>query len=165
MNADGLELVQPIWSPSGKQIFWLGHVANKEKKGTAVYLFDLNSHTGKILYRFDPCYVSLTLPPWQRWTDVNVSWSQDERFLAIITDERGASSCEYTLQVFDKNDNIIQRYAGVDFRSLLWSPDSSYLVFNYFIQSRERWITLMANISDWQLHPLDIPENATVIKW
>ena len=165
VNADGLELVQPRWSPSGKQILWLGHITLEEKNRTAIYLFDLSSHRGKILYRFDPCYFSLTLPPWQRWTDINVSWSQDERFVAIISDEWGENSCEYTLQVFDENSNIIQRYEGVDFTSLLWSPDGSYLVFKYFIQPNNRWITLMANISDWQLHPLDIPENATVIKW
>lgn len=164
-NIDGLELVQPSWSPSGTQILWIGHVADQSKEGTALYLFDLDSHAGKILYRFDPCYFSLTLPSWQRWTAVNVSWSQDERFLAIISDEWGASSCEYTLQVFDRDGNMIQRYEGVDSRSLLWSPDNNYLVFRYFIQSNKRWITLMASINDWQLHPLDIPENSMVIKW
>jgi dipeptidyl aminopeptidase/acylaminoacyl peptidase len=165
VNIDGLELVQPVWSPSGKQIVWLGHVASQNKNGTAIYLFDLISHTGKIIYSFNPCYFSGALPSWQRWTELRVSWSQDEQFLAIISDEWGESSCEYTLQVFDKDSNIIQRYEGVDFRSLLWSPDSIYLAFRYFIQSNKRWITLVANINDWQLHPLDIPENTMVIKW
>jgi len=165
VNVDGPELVQPVWSPSGKQILWLGHLPFGNKNGTAIYLFDLTLHTGKFIYSFSPCYFSGALPSSQMWTELRVRWSQDERFLAIISIEWGESSCENTLQVFDKDSNVIQRHEGVDFRTLIWSPDSSYLAFEYFIQSNKHWITLAASVNDWQLHPLDIPVSATLINW
>jgi Tol biopolymer transport system component len=163
VNVDGPELVQPVWSPSGKRIVWLGHVLPENKKGTAIYLFDLPSHKGKTIYSFSPCYFDLTLLSSQMWTELRVRWSQDERFLAVISLEWGESSCENILQVFDKDSNIIQRYEEA--RNLIWSPDSRYLAFEYFVHSTNQWITLVASVNDWQLHPLDIPANATLIKW
>lgn len=164
INDDGLELVRPVWSPSGNQILWLGHVVNATDNQTAIYLFDLESKTGKILHRYDPYYYSLTLPPWQRWSDIEASWSPNEKYIAIISDEFHSSNSSLVLRIFDNKGNIIQKYEGT-FNNLVWSPDSNFLTFGYFEQESKKLITLILDIENWQLHPLDIPENSKVINW
>jgi hypothetical protein len=165
VHPDGLGLVRPVWSPSGKQLLWLGHVADATEEHTALYIFDLEVGAWKILHRFDPYYFALTRPSWQRWTDIKASWSPDERFLAIISDEWLPEHGAYVLQIFDDNGNLVQRYEGVDFRSLTWSPDSDALLFGYYEKASGKLVALIANVQDWQLHPLDIPANARVIRW
>jgi Tol biopolymer transport system component len=165
VNADGPELVQPKWSPSGKQILWLGHVTPDNINGTGVYLFDLSSRTGKIIYSFNPCYYAVNAPSSQMWTGIHADWSYDERFLGVITDEWGEKSCEYILHIFDKDNKIVQRHTRVDIRSLVWSPNGDYLVFRRLLESNGHWITLATSSEDWQLHPLDIPIDATLINW
>lgn len=164
VNDDGLELVRPEWSPSGNQIIWLGHVANEAYSQTAIYLFDLVSHSGKILHHYDPYYYSLTLPPWQRWSDIEVSWSPDEKYIAMISDEFLQNGGFSVLRIFDKKGNIIQKYEG-SFSNLIWSPDSKFLSFGYFEKESRNLITLILDVETWQLHPLDIPLNSEIIKW
>lgn len=164
VNDDGLELVHPVWSPSGKQIIWLGHTANETYSQTAIYLFDLTSRTGKILHRYDPYYYSLTLPPWQRWSDIEVSWSPDEQYFAVISDEFLQNRGSLILRVFDNKGNVIQKYEG-SFNNLVWSPNSKFLTFGYFELESQNLITLILNVENWQLNALDIPANSKVIKW
>lgn len=164
VNDDGLELVQPEWSPSGNQIIWLGHVANEPYSQTAIYLFDLVSHSGKILHLYNPYYYSLTLPPWQRWSDIEVSWSPDEKYVAIISDEFLQNRGALVLRIFDNKGNTLQKYEG-PFNNLIWSPDSKLLTFGYFEKERRELITLILNIENWQLNQLDIPTDSKIIKW
>jgi len=164
VNDDGLELVHPVWSPSGNQIIWLGHTANETYSQTAIYLFDLTSRTGKILHRYDPYYYSLTLPPWQRWSDIEISWSPDEKYLAIISDEFLQNRGSLILRVIDNQGNVVQKHEG-SFNNLVWSPDSKFLTFGYFEQKSRNLITLILNVENWQLNALDIPANSKVVKW
>lgn len=164
VNDDGLELVHPVWSPTGNQIIWLGHTANETYSQTAIYLFDLASRTGKMLHSYDPYYYSLTLPPWQRWSDIEVSWSPDEKYIAIISDEFLENRGSLVLRIFDNKGNTIQKYEG-SFNNLVWSPDSKFLTFGYFEQGNRNLITLILNIESWQLNALDIPANSKIIKW
>ena len=68
------------------------------------------------------------------------------------------------LYIFDNKGNIIQKHEGT-FNNLVWSPDSKFLTFGYFEQESKKLITLILDIENWQLHPLDIPENSKVINW
>lgn len=164
INDDGLELVRPEWSPSGDQILWLGHIANANDNQTAIYFFDLELNTGRILHRYDPYYYSLTLPPWQRWSDIEASWSPDEKYIAIISDEFLENGGSLVLRIFDNKGIVKQKYEG-SFSNLIWSPDGNFLTFGYFEQESRKLITLILDIENWQLHLLDIPENAKILKW
>lgn len=164
INDDGLELVRPVWSPSGNQIVWLGHIANATDNQTAIYFFDLESKKGKILHRYDPYYYSLTLPPWQRWSDIEASWSPDEKHIAIISDEFLEDGGSLVLRIFDNKGIVIQKYEG-SFSNLIWSPDGNFLTFGYFEQESRKLITLILDIENWQLYPLDTPENSKILKW
>lgn len=165
VHPEGLGLVRPVWSPSGKQLLWLGHVVDAADDHIALYLFDLEADAWKILHRFDPYYFALTRPLSELWTDIKASWSPDGRFLAIISDEWLPGYGAYVLQIFDEHGNLVQRYEGVDFRGLTWSPASDALVFGYYEKASNRLVALIADVHDWQLHPLDIPANARVIQW
>ena len=164
INDDGLELVHLVWSPSGNQILWLGHVISATDNQTGVYYFDLISKTGKILYRYDPYYYTLTLPPWQRWSNIEASWSPDENYIAIISDEFLENGGSLILRIFDSKGTVRQKYEG-SFSNLIWSPDGKFLTFGYFEQESRKQITLILNIENWQLNLLDIPENSKILKW
>lgn len=165
VNKDGPELIQPAWSPRGKQIIWLGHVDNNVNE-TAIYLFDLNSRSGKILYRYIPCYFSITLPMWQMWTGIQHSWSPDGQFLAVISTEWGKNSCQDSLHVFDYSGNIVNTVDRVEYgRGLVWSPDSKNLVFGYYEIASKSLLELLTNVDNWEIQHIRIPNNAIVIKW
>lgn len=67
VHEDGPELINPRWSPDGKQIAWISHIGKAGDIG--VIVFDLEMNSSKIFYVYSPGAYMGALPAWDRWPD------------------------------------------------------------------------------------------------
>ncbi len=169
-NAAGTpSLVAPSWSPDGTQMAWIGHINDRGDNG--LYLFDLLHHTGQIVLTYSPYYVTLSLPPWQRWSNSSITWSPDSQWLTLSDTELDSqkSLVSAFLWVIHREGKIKVRFdkGSLDLGVPIWSPNSQKIIFvkNYFANAGIPQSLQMIEIRDWKVWQLSAPENTYPLRW
>jgi Tol biopolymer transport system component len=158
------ELVAPIWSPGGELIAWLGHTNSAGDIG--LYVFDLEHNSGKLLTSFEPYFVTLTLPPWQRWTSSQITWSPDSNWITLSGSEWDETGENAFLWIFSNDGKINIKFDTGDYEMVppVWSPDSKKLIFLrlFYVNTGLPPTLQMIDILDWMVSEIDTPENTLI---
>jgi len=158
------ELVAPIWSPNGELIAWLGHTNGSGDIG--LYVFDLVHGSGRLLTSHRPYFVTLTLPPWQRWTSSQITWSPDSNWITLSGSEWGEIGENAFLWVISNDGKNKIKFDTGDYEMVppVWSPDSKKLIFLqlFYVNTGLPPTLQMIDVLDWKVSEIDTPENTLI---
>jgi len=166
INADGPELIRPVWSPDGRQIAWVAHVGREGETG--VVIFDLEVHEAKVIYSYAPGdYIGGSLLPSQRWPDIVAVWSPNGQWLAFETvEEKTGQPSDMQVNTFVYTREGVQLSRWHLGGSLpVWSPDSKWLAINNFDPGSGTGSILLVEIENLQVKAVNIGRDLEIIDW
>ena len=146
-------IASPAWSPNGKQLAWqiTGNFDGKQRVGVGV--FDLEKHTARILFPYEPS------GPGEGWLPAP-TWSADSQWLAYFAQSDAPLGGLWVVRPDGKQKHALEDIRVIEWA---WSPRGHQLIVSQ-IDGQET-VAWLINVDSWHRQRVSLPVDARIFDW
>jgi Tol biopolymer transport system component len=160
LNDPELRLYSPAWSPDGWRLVWLISDCREDGCQQSVGVFDLEAQAAQLLHPHWPAGMGGQPPA--------PVWSPDAQWLAAAVwaeDPTGSGIWVLRVDGGPEGEQHLATGLGRGSPEVVWSPDGAWLAIGDSAQGENPKRFYLAHAGTWELQPLDLPADATLVAW